>query len=262
MLFLCLSTVLPKNHLTGFKSGDSMNFKIAVCDDEKIICSQLTELIGNAAERLSVRFETDCFLSGEDLCKEMKYTEYDLIFLDIELPAMNGVNVGKYIRNNLHNELIQIAYISSNQDYAMELFETRPIHFLVKPIQYYQVKNIIEKLLYLNDIDTGLFKFKSGHEYHQISLSEIMYFTGSGRKVTVTTTNKSYDFYGSLEKIYSSIKDKDFLYVHKSYIINYKYIEKFEYEQVTMVDHTMIPISQSRRKAVRSKFFMIGSNNL
>ena len=53
----------------------------------------------------------------------MKSNPYDLIFLDIELPRMNGVAVGKYIRESLNNETVQIAYISSKQQYAMDIGE-------------------------------------------------------------------------------------------------------------------------------------------
>ena len=77
-----------------------------------------------------------------------------MLFLDIELPKMNGVAVGQYIRETLKNETIQIAYISSKQEYAMELFEMRPINFLVKPLYEKKIENVIDKFLQLNKIDT------------------------------------------------------------------------------------------------------------
>ena len=116
-----------------------MNFKIAVCDDEQIICSTMYNKLQNLSKSKSVIFEIDCFTSGEELCDEIKHTNYDLLFLDIELPKMNGVAVGQYIRETLKNETIQIAYISSKQEYAMELFEMRPINFLVKPLSEKQI---------------------------------------------------------------------------------------------------------------------------
>ena len=66
--------------------------------------------------------------------------------------------------------------------------------------------------------------------------------------------NEKFEFYGSLENIYSELKGSKFLFVHKSFIVNYRYIKEYEYEQVIMVDSTVLPISQSRRKAIRSMF--------
>lgn len=228
-----------------------MNFKVAVCDDESIICKTIFDIIETISDETGIKFATDCFTSGEELCEELRHIDYDLIFLDIELQKMNGVEVGKYIRENLGNENIQIAYVSSKQQYAMELFEIRPINFIVKPISFEKIKIIIDKFLKINAIDTQIFKFKIGKEHINMPLSDIVYFSSNGRYIILISKNNNFKFYGSLEKIYSEIKKREFLYIHKSFIVNYKYIRQYDYEQVTMIDGTVIPISQPRRKTVR-----------
>lgn len=239
-----------------------MNFKIAVCDDEQIICSTMYNKLQNLSKSKSVIFEIDCFTSGEELCDEIKHTNYDLLFLDIELPKMNGVAVGQYIRETLKNETIQIAYISSKQEYAMKLFEMRPINFLVKPLSNEKIENVIDKFLQLNKIDTETFNFKAGRNYYKIPLSDILYFYSNGRKINIVTSNKEYEFYGSLDNIYSEVKNKKFLFVHKSFLVNFKHINKYQYEQITMSDDKIIPVSQSRRKIVRSMFFELEGSDL
>lgn len=228
-----------------------MNYKIAVCDDESIICKTIFDMIKEISKLMSIRFEIDCFTSGEELCEEIKSNAYDLIFLDIEFPQMNGVAVGKYIRESLNNETVQIVYISSKQQYAMELFEIRPINFLIKPITPDKIQAIIDKFLKLNAVNTQIFKFKVRHEYIQLSMSEIIYFSSSGRTITLVSPEKSYIFYGTLDDIYSEVKIGHFLYIHKSFIVNYRYVRQYEYEQVTLLDGTVLPISQPRRKLIR-----------
>ena len=239
-----------------------MNFKIAVCDDEQIICSTMYNKLQNLSKSKSVIFEIDCFTSGEELCDEIKHTNYDLLFLDIELPKMNGVAVGQYIRETLKNETIQIAYISSKQEYAMEMFERRPKNFLVKPLSEKKIKSVIDTFLQLNKIDTETFNFKAGHNYYKIPFSDILYFCSNGRKINIVTLKKEYEFYGSLDNIYSEVKNKKFLFAHKSFLVNFKYIRKYQYEQLTMSDNKIIPVSQSRRKAVRSMFFEFEGSDL
>lgn len=228
-----------------------MIYKIAVCDDEKVICKKIFDMINLCSEKMGISFETDCFVSGEELCQEMKKAKYDLIFLDIELPKMNGVAVGKYIRETLSNEVVQIVYISSKQQYAMELFDIRPMNFLIKPITSEKIQAIIEKLLKLNSVDTQLFKFKIRQDYIKLPLSEIMYFSSNGRKISIVSPNKTHEFYGSLENIYTDVKARNFLYIHKSYIVNYRFVRQYEYEQVTLINGTVLPISQPRRKPIR-----------
>lgn len=235
------------------KSGEIMVYRIAVCDDESVICKTIFDMIISLSGKNGNIFETDCFTSGEELCKEMKNTRYDLIFLDIELPKMNGVAVGKYIRESLNNEIVQIVYISSKQQYAMQLFETRPLNFLIKPITSDKLGNIIDVFMKLNAIDTHSFKFKIGKEYVKLLHSEIIYFCSNGRKITLVSVNKNYTFYDSLDDIYSEIKEAGFLYIHKSFIVNYRFVRQYEYEQVTLLDETVLPISQPRRKMIRKK---------
>ena len=104
-----------------------MEIQIAICDDEDKICLQLKDILGSISDEKSVEFIIQIFQCGEDLCKSLKDKDYDLIFLDIELPKINGIEVGKYIREKLNNEIVQIAYISAKTEYAMELFDYRPI---------------------------------------------------------------------------------------------------------------------------------------
>lgn len=229
-----------------------MVYRIAVCDSESVICKTIYDMIKAVPVPKNIRFEIDCFTSGEDLCEEMTSCAYDLIFLDIELPQMNGIAVGKYIREDLNNETVQIAYISSKQQYAMELFEIRPINFLLKPITSDKAQKIIYKFLKLNSVDTQIFKFKVRQEYIKIPLSEIIYFSNHGRTVTLVSKNKSYAFYGTLDDIYNKLKIENFLYIHKSFIVNYRYVRRYEYEQITLLDGKVLPISQPRRKPIRT----------
>lgn len=234
-----------------------MQINIAVCDDNQELCSQLENLLIGILNELEIKFEIDLFYSGESLCKEMKRSEYDLIFLDIELQQMNGVEIGKFIRETLKNEIIQIAFISSKKEYALKLFDFRPINFLVKPLNTEKIKKVIDKYMVISEQDNHLFAYKKGFDYYKIPMSDIMYFHNNTRKVTVVTRNGSDEFYDSLENIYIKVKGHNFLFIHKSIIVNYNYITKFGYEQVTMIDGSAFSISQSRRKNIRIEYMDI-----
>lgn len=86
-------------------------------------------------------------------------THFDLIFLDIEL--MNGITAGKKIRDELCDEKIYAVFISGKQEYAMELFDVRPLHFLVKPIEKKQVVGIVNKATELSKTHYDYFEFQT-----------------------------------------------------------------------------------------------------
>lgn len=234
-----------------------MHIKIAICDDDINIQFTIEGFLQHILEEYGVESEIECFDLGDKICESYEKGKFDLIFLDIEYEGKNGVEVGKYIREIVGDEIVQIAYISGNTGYAMELFEYRPINFLVKPITETEVKKVIDKYLILSNQKVENFQYKIGSDIYQVALSEIKYFSSRARKVILHGREREAEFYGSLETIYSQVKGKQFLHVHKSFIVNYQCIKKMEYEQVILYDGTVIPISQARRSVIRKQFMDI-----
>lgn len=239
-----------------------MAVKIAVCDDEKIFCDQITKFLKDIFNEHSVECTIDCFLTGEALCSAMAHDPFDLIFLDIELASMNGVEVGTYIREHLKNEIVQIAYISSQTKYSMQLFESRPINFLVKPISYDALESLIKKYLLITATESKIFVFKYNREYQKIPLSDIIYLTSCGKKVTVITTNAEYEFYDTLSHAAKALDSDRFFFVHKSFIVNYRYIKKYKFTEIIMTNGAAIPISRSHQHAVRLKFMELKNKEM
>lgn len=239
-----------------------IHLSIVICDDDINVQFAIEQYLKDIFNEYAIDADIDCYDSGEELCDHFEKGKFDLVFLDIEFNGMNGVAVGRFIRETVGDELVQIAYISGNTGYAMELFEYRPINFLVKPIVKGEIRKIIDKYLVLNDKKIEKFQYKVGSNFFQISLSEIVYFSSTTRKVTLHTMRETAEFYDSLEFIYQKVKAKQFLYVHKSFIVNCQYIKKMEYEKVTLIDGTVIPISQSRRAAIRRQFLQIKTGEM
>lgn len=88
-------------------------YQIAVCDDEIRTCREIEKYVNRFQEEVDIKLNVNCFYSGSALCEAMKEREFDLLFLDIEFPDTNGVEIGKYIRNICQNRKTQIVYISS-----------------------------------------------------------------------------------------------------------------------------------------------------
>ena len=269
-----------------------MEIKIAICDDEKEVCTKIEQLLTEVLSSRKENFEIDIFLSGESLCKELEEQKYDLIFLDIELPKISGIDVGRYMREILRDEMVQIAYISGKTEYALELFEYRPINFLIKPIEKSAIEKVINKYLLIASQHQYFFEYKKKTDYYRVALSDICYFESVKRKIMICTrrhreqsnlkkvypAQKSFyhsgeghngnefyecnEFYDSLGHVYEQIKGNHFLWIHKSVLINYYYIRKISYDSVVMLDGTTFSISQARRKEIRRQYLEIRKEEL
>lgn len=228
-------------------------FHIAICDDDPYTCSQIERIILNYGMRKTNCVEVDVHYSGEKLIRYLKNgTYYDMIFLDIGLKKLNGIDVGRRIRNVLNNEAVQIVYTSSNEGYAMDLFEVRPMHFLVKPVEEEKILSVLEKGMKLANKLCQTFEYKLGHDIKKIPAKSILYFESLDRRVKMITMEGEEVFYGAMADIIPRAEKYGFFSCHKSYLVNYQHVLKFEYDKLHMKNGMTLPISQPKRKCVRA----------
>ncbi len=239
-----------------------MKLKIAICEDEYNTQFLLEDFVQEILNGYNIEYETEVYSNGEEFCSGFQKNDFDLIFLDIALKEMNGIEVSKFIRETKGDEGIQIAYVSGNTSYALDLFEFRPINFLIKPVGLDDIKKVIDKLLLLTNQYEELFRYKKGTSSYLVPLRDILYFSSKGRKVTIHKMDGEDEFYGTMDHVYSQVEKKRFLFVHKSYIINCLYIKLLEYSQITLTGNIKIPISQARRQAIRKEFLSFKKEGL
>ena len=240
-----------------------MTHFIAICDDEKGICAELEIIIIDILNKMNIMYEIDVYYSGEDLYKKMESgAQYNLIFLDIEFAqsSINGVEIGKLIREAHNNNMVSIIFISWEMKYAMQLFDIRPINFLLKPLEYVKIEKDLNTYLKLIGFWTGDFTYKIGHDTYKVHLRDIVYLESDKRKITLHLSNgKTEEFYGSLKEVYQTQLQKfDFLFIHASFIVNYDYISAIKYNELILTNRkTPLPISQQKRKEIRETYYGI-----
>ncbi len=205
----------------------------------------------NFSKNNDISIEFDSFYSGTEIIERLKQTYFDCIFLDIEIGQMSGIDVSKYLRETLKNETTEIIYVSSHSQYAIDLFDFDPITFLLKPIDQEKLILAFKKFLKRLKISEEVFAFKNGRELYRVPLKDILYFESSDHKIILHTTKQDYKFYDKMDRLVSLLEAQKFLSVHKSYLVNSKHIQKYEYEVITIDNGMIIPIAQSKRKIIR-----------
>lgn len=226
--------------------------RIAICDDETGTCSEIENRILDFARHNALQIETEVFYSGETFYRSVQEDcPFDLVFLDIQLVRLDGVQVGRQIREQLGNEKISIIYISSKETYAMSLFQVRPLDFLIKPVTEEKVAAALEKFIRLKKADKIEFYFHAGKSLYRFYLEEIRYFACCGKKIQIYTDSGQKEFYGAMREVWRQVEGKGFWVIHKSYIVNGSFISVYHYDSVEMTDGTLLPISQKYRKAMK-----------
>lgn len=230
-------------------------YRIAICDDEKSVCSELENYIEKYLNSSYIDGSVEVFYSGEALCDYINQQErLDLIFLDIKLPNRTGVDVGRYLREELKDERTDIIYISSKTEYALELFKCRPLDFIIKPVRYADVENILDVVVKRNQVRHQSFSLRSDNANYILPLMDILYFRSENKKVhIVLVSGEEQAFSGKLDEVEKSLPESCFLRIHKSFLINYDYVSQYTLEWVRMTNGDVMNISKTYRTDVKRK---------
>lgn len=228
-------------------------YNIGICDDGENICTSIENMLLHCAKEKAIQVDVQIWYTGEGLRDYLAQGNHlDILFLDIELFKMTGIEVGSYIRNVLDNMGLQIIYISGKASYAMQLFKTQPMDFLVKPILQEHIDHAIDMAINIIAKRKERFEFRVGKDYYYIVMGDIVYFESKGKKIKIVTSQGIYETYGKLKDILKGLTD-DFIMIHQSYVINKEYVLRYTYEMVELTNGTILTISKINRKQVRER---------
>lgn len=228
-------------------------YDIGICDDGENICLSIENMLVQFAKEKNIQINTNVWYTGEGLRDYLEAGNHlDILFLDIELFKMTGIEVGNYIRKQLDDMGMQIVYISGKSSYAQQLFKTQPLDFLVKPISQLQINDTMETAIKIIKKKKERFEFRQGKEYYYVPMGDIVYFGSERRKIKVITMKATFEFYGRLKEVAKRLS-QDFIVIHQSYIVNREYVFRYTYEMVELVNGTVLTISPANRKLVRDR---------
>lgn len=225
--------------------------KIAVVDDEYTVAAQTERLVIEICEEIQLEAEVEVLGSGKEVARFLEDdTVYHLIFLDIEMDGYSGIDVSRYVRETLQDEVTQIIYVTGKNGYDRQLFEFRPFGFIEKPATAEKVRELLTKYVRIYGEKQEAFEYKSGHSTYFVKLSDILYFESVDRKVKIKTLTGEAIFYGAIQKLSEQLSEKGFFMPHKSYLVNYRLVKSFHPDCMYLVNDERIPVAKGKRKDV------------
>lgn len=231
-------------------------YRIGICDDSIAVGAEIEKYLLEYARMENFEdIEIEVFLSGKDLCRaiENEHGVFHLIFLDIELGDMDGISVGNILREEMENEVTQIVFISYTQEYAMQLFKIRPMDFLIKPITYNKIYDVMQIYRILFPNRKMFYEYKKGKSSYQIAQNEIICVKCEGKKIHLVTSKEEIEFYGKMADVSKQLNPVKFWTIHKSFIINVDYVFSFGKDEIKMVSGDSLPVSKAYKKEVTEK---------
>lgn len=223
-------------------------FRIAICDDVAQVCHHIEKILLAYAKEEQLLLDIEVFYDGAELSKFIKENHgFDLIYLDIEMKELSGLDVSKEIREIMSDLRTEIVFISGTTQYDRLLFDVQPLHFISKPIDAELVIHVLNLAMRKAGITCRVFTFKIGKETVRINTNDILYFESHNRQVTLVTTVKKYTYYAAMRNLMPQLPGF-FCRIHNSYIINLHQAAVFQKNCVTMANGDKLPVSDNYRK--------------
>ncbi len=220
--------------------------KCIVVDDEPLAVS----LLGSYVEKIPF-FEL--VFSTENPIEALEYiqkNEADLIFLDIQMPELTGINFMKIVGDKL-KYILTTAY----SEYALEGYEHNVIDYLLKPISFGRFEKSAlkaqERFSVSNDSQNSYFFIKSSGQQHRVNFDDILFIESIKDYVNIKTENQEYIVLDTLKSLENQLPE-NFARVHKSFILNLEKIEKIDIKNVFLSSGKEIPIGET----YKSDFFL------
>lgn len=229
--------------------------RIAICDDQAIILEQTRQSIKNYCTKHAFPCELVRFLSGEALLEQEQ--SFDLVFLDYEMPKLNGMLTARALKEKSPDTLI--VFLTSHPEMMPNAFEVRAFRYLLKPLSDTELEKCIhaarkemaptEVILYDGDIQKVT------------SLKNVQYIEAAERGTTVRTRKETLTSKCTMVDWQNLLPQDSFYRCHKSFYINLAFVDEIHKDYVKLQNDEKVAISRRCRKEFQDKLFGFVRNN-
>ena len=226
--------------------------KCIIVDDDPISIKVLEEFV----EKTELLSPIGSFTNASQVPSVLNEKEVDLIFLDVEMPEMTGLEL---IRSLVHKP--EIIITSIEEKYALEAFDVDVIDYLLKPITDYArflkaIAKVVEKREKNRPVYAGNIFVKVDSLLVNLDLNDILWVEAYGDYVKMVTQEKTYTVYTKLKSVEQKLPPRIFMKVHRSYIINLRKIDSISHAHL-QVNEKKIPISASHKEKLINRLNLL-----
>ena len=227
--------------------------KIAVVDDDNIYLTRIDAYFREFMNSNSIDYELKTFSSGKALLESVKRIDYDILVLDIDMPEISGIDIAKNVRKI--NANVTIVFVTNMDNLVFESIKYSPFRFVRKTKMNVEMPELLNSLKKKYSEESKYFTFNFDGEMKAVKLTDIVYFESVKHEIYIhMQDNSEYKISDSLNNLLEKYETIGFIRIHKSYVVNFRYIFEFQKNYVILDDHTKIPISKNRMTEIKKEY--------
>ena len=232
-------------------AGESTMIRIAIVEDSEETRLELQRMISEYGKEKEMHFLFSLFSNGVNFISD--YTpQYDLVFMDIDMPLLNGLETAKLLRK-LDSD-VGLVFVTNLGKYAIAGYDVGAIGFIVKPLNYAALSVKLQRILTkVREEAEPFLTVSSRSGLIKVALSDIYYISVDGRYVILHTKTGDIEDHKSMKQMEKELESHDFIRCDNSSMVNLKYISEIN-AQGAIVNGRLIPCSRNGRKALLDAF--------
>ena len=232
--------------------------KIAICDDEIYFAGKLREILMQYLEERHIDFEIELFSSGREFVElGVEMLQYQIIFLDINMKQMDGIETAKNVR--AYTEESFVVFVTASIDYSLEGYQVGASRYILKNNlnfreQIYECMDAITKKMKCF-LTRKIFRFQEWEK--KIRIENILYIESKLHKLEFNILEHglaTYTMYGTLNELENELEEYPFLRIHQSFLVNLKYIKCVTGYKVVLSNGQELTVPRARYKTVKDTF--------
>lgn len=225
--------------------------QLAVCDDERVFRSDLRKILGTELELCGIDYHISEFTSGEELIAGLEKADCQILFLDIEMKGIDGVEAARRLRETKRQ--MEIVFVTSYADFVFQGYEVRALNYILKPYEPEKIAAVLHTAPEALDIEAEKYYVidQRGGSI-RVPLSSVKYFSSDRRTVHAVTTEQEYTFYEKLSDLETELPDT-FVRIHNRYLVHLKYLDAVR-QNTAVVDGEELPVSRSCKSGLSIAF--------
>ncbi|MCL2821449.1 MAG: LytTR family DNA-binding domain-containing protein [Oscillospiraceae bacterium] len=230
--------------------GDK-NLKIALCDDESIHRDTLKEALTVCGALPQETIITE-FSNGKSLLEKHIECSHDIVFLDIEMEGLSGLETGQKLRDIDRNVII--IYLTSYKKYVFKSFKIEPFDYILKPINNSKICEVLTRAIKKHREQFYIVDFSWYDKSYTLKACDIVHIESDIRHVTFVTDNNKYKSVGKLDDYEKRLSPYGFLRCHQSFLINMNYVKSIESKSIITTLGGEIDMSARRKQDCLNAF--------
>ncbi|MCI7813301.1 MAG: LytTR family DNA-binding domain-containing protein [Lachnospiraceae bacterium] len=231
------------------------SISIAICEDNYSSLSYIEQSVQKFLSSRGYHGVISSYSSSFNLYSLIQEgIRFGLYFLDIDMPKVNGLTLAATIRSL--DESAVIMFVSAKEEYVFDAIKVQPFRFIRKSHFQSDLSEALEEYLRQNqeEKEDTVITIEVQNEIYRFSVSDILYIQAKDNYLDIITAKKNTLIRYKISDMEKLLEPYQFLRIHKSYLVNYRYIFSLQGKTVTLEDGTQLPISRYRLSEVQEKF--------